>query len=275
MEPIRDARLLAALDRAFAGDCRDLIQRARDLSGLPGPRANHKLARAIGGVIAEKRAKGDAIVRELGTSEDEFARVVAAMTLSIRAHAGFDRKGALQGLQDIAEDARHHVRDGVGVALRDLVLADPPGVVEELAAWTDGYLQAHVALEALADRKVLDALPTADGLIARLDEAFNLADVAPRAAERSQGLRTLREQMPRQVGVFAARFVEMVAWVEAKADVTRPDSRIVVQQMIEALRKANLSLSDTSRLEGRLEKSAKPDRNAARIVHGTRKRSKR
>jgi hypothetical protein len=44
--------------------------------------------------------------------------------------------------------------------------------------------------------------------------------------------------------------------------------------MIAALRKANLKDAEASRLLGALDATAKPDRNQARIVEGTRKRSK-
>jgi hypothetical protein len=148
------------------------------------------------------------------------------------------------------------------------------GAVVEFAAWTDGYLQAHVALSALADRVILDALPSRAPVLARLEEAFALADGSPRAAERSQGVRALRGGLPAQITAFAARFPETIAWLERAAQAERPETREVVAEAIRALRRVKLSDAEAARLRAALAKSAPPPRDPSRIVKGTRKRSK-
>jgi ferric-dicitrate binding protein FerR (iron transport regulator) len=88
-------------------------------------------------------------------------------------------------------------------------------------------------------------------------------------------VRTLRRELPRQLSVIAARFPEAVAWLSARATSTsRPESRDVVEEAIRALRKSATALSETDRLSASLQASAPPPRDPARIVHGTRKRSK-
>jgi hypothetical protein len=129
-------------------------------------------------------------------------------------------------------------------------------------------------LEALTDRTILDALHVAEPIIQRLDEAFALADKSPRAAERSQGVRTLRDRMPGQIAALAARFPETITWIERVSRIQRPESRKVVDEAIGALRKDRISNAEAKRLVDLLVASARPDRNAAKIVEGTRKRSK-
>ena len=272
---LRNARIVAALDRAITeGDTRDLFDQLSRNSGLPGPRPNIDLARVVGLTLAPHGRRADALLRELIADEGEYPRIVAAMTLAARYLAGHEPKAALLGLQDVAEDPRFPVRQGVIEALRTLLLAKGEPFVAELAAWTDGYLQAHVVLEALSDRTILDALHNAEPILARLQEAFVLADQSPRAAERSQGVRTLRDKLPAQIAALAARYPETIAWIERAAKIQRPESRKVVDDAIGALRKDRISNAEAKRLNDLLTESARPDRNAAKVVQGTRKRSK-
>jgi hypothetical protein len=285
-DPIRNDRLVAALDRAVdQGDSNELVELLHRSSGLPGVRPNLELARVVGAAIARYEGRADRLLVELARDEaPEFLRIVAAAALSARTlppdgkvdkrrHAARATE-ALADLQHIAEDARLMVRLGVIDALRlHLTVVGEPAV-EGLAAWTDGYLQAHIALEALADRPLLDKLPSAEPVLARLEEAFLLADKSPRAAERSQGMRTLRQGMPQQIAAFAARYPETLAWLEAKTATKRPESREVVAGAISMVRRAGMSDVEALRLNDLLIASGKPRRDADRVVHGTRKRGK-
>ncbi|MDI1444435.1 hypothetical protein [Polyangium sp. 6x1] len=275
MAEVQPSKLDAALDQVLAGGpLRGLIDVLDRHSNLPGTRPNLDFARTVGIAIASRRGKADALVRALLGSPGEYPVIVGAHALAQRAIVGLDPRGAMSTLHDLADEPRHLVRMGIVSALREVLLAKGEETLPELATWTDGYFHAHVVLEALADREVLDRLRGPEEVIARLDEAFALADVSPRAAERSQGLRTLREAMPTEVAVFAARFPEVVAWVEAKTASKRPETREVVSQAITALRRGGLKNAEAARIAGLLEASKKPARDAARIVQGTRKRSK-
>ena len=273
--PDKPSRLEAAIDEAIASSSLtallDVFERR---SNLPGTRPNLDFARMAGLSIASRRGRADALVRALFANTGEFQLIVGAQVLAQRALAGVDAKRSMEHLHDLAGEPRHLVRLGVISAVRDVIAARGDDALAEFAAWTDGYLHAHVVLEALADRQVLDKLRSPDGLLARLDEAFVLADESPRAAERSQGLRSLRESMPAEVAVMAARFGEVIDWVAGKTSEQRPETREVVRNMISALRKANLKDAEAARLLGSLDATAKPPRNPDRIVAGTRKRSK-
>lgn len=273
--PDKPSRLEAALDEALTtGSLVALLDVFERRSNLPGTRPNLEFARAAGIAIAARRGRADALVRALLAHTGEFQLIVGAQVLAQRALAGIDARNAMTQLHDMAGEPRHLVRLGVISAVRDVIAARGDDALAEFAAWTDGYLHAHVVLEALADRQVLDKLRTPTELLARLDEAFALADESPRAAERSQGLRSLREGLPVEVAVMAARFGEVIDWVAGKTSMQRPETREVVRNMIAALRKANLKDAEALRLLGALDATAKPPRNPDRIVEGTRKRSK-
>lgn len=272
---IRSERLEAALERAaLHADYAELFELMSRSSGLPGPRPNLDLARVLGRAIAGYAGRGDRLLRALVASDAEYPRIVAALALEARALAGVDPRGADLGLQELAEDPRNLVRMGVVEALRIRIASAGEASVASLAAWTDGYLQAHVALEALAHRPTLDALPESAPVLERLEEAFALADEAPRAADRSQGVRTLRAGLPAQITAFAARFSGALAWLETRARASRPESREIIAEAIRSLRKAQLSDAEAGRLSAALEASAPAPRDPSRIVQGTRKRSK-
>ncbi|XXT22081.1 hypothetical protein WME94_11030 [Sorangium sp. So ce429] len=299
------AELLALLDRSSGLPARRGGVRAPgpDLGpNAPLPRVNLDLARAVGAAIADRGAPAERLVRALCASAEEYALIVAAQALAAMATAaatqtaqaaraggagdaaspqrargargargGFDPLGELEQL---AEDPRRVVRDGVVAALRVVIAARGDAAVGELASWTDGYLQAYVALEALAERTLLTGISAGAEVVARLEEAFAMSDRSPRADERLQGLRLLRQGMPAQIATFAGRFPEVVRWLEEKTQVERPESRDVVAQAIAALRKGSFSDAEAARLAAALTASAPPARYAARIVQGTRKRSK-
>ena len=275
-------RLKTAIDRAVAGDGdADLVALLRRSSGMPGPLPNLDLARAVGAALAAHGARADRLVAALGAEDDEYLRIVAAMTFAAQSVPGPNPRStrarvehALADLQTLAEDPRRLVRVGLVAALRTRLAAMGEPAVVELAAWTDGYLQAHVALEALADRTWLTGLASSESLLARLDEAFVLADQSPRSAERSQGMRALRQGMPAQIATFAARFPQTLAWLETKTASSRPETREVVEGAVRALRRAVLSDVEAGRFTALLEASAKPRRDADRVVHGTRKRGR-
>ncbi|WP_434046230.1 MULTISPECIES: hypothetical protein [Sorangium] len=304
VQPGDPAELLALLDRSSGLPARRGGGRAPgpDLGpNAPLPRVNLDLARAVGAAIADRGAPAERLLRALCASSEEYALIVAAQALAALAtrEAQAERSGGAAGaggaggrqrgrgargarggldplaeLEQLAEDPRRLVRDGVVAALRAVIAARGDAAVGELSSWTDGYLQAYVALEALAERTLLTGLSVGAEVVARLEEAFAISDRSPRADERLQGLRLLRQGMPAQIATFAARFPEVVRWLEEKTQAERPESRDVVAQAIAALRKGSFSDAETGRLTAALSASAPPPRDAARIVQGTRKRSK-
>lgn len=276
MDPIKSPRIEAALLRALTtGETTELFDLLERASGLPGPRPNYDLAQSVAVVLAARGKQGTPLVQALLAATDrEYLLVVAAMAQAERAARGVDARRALQTLHDLAGDERHAVRQTVVEALRIVARAKGADVLAELARYTDGYLHAHVALEALADRTLLASLPTGEAVLARLDEAFRLADASPRAAERLQGVRTLRRGLPAQIVRFAARFPEVLAWLAERTGSKRPETREVIHETILALRKGNLPVAEMDRLMASLAASAPVPRDPTRIVQGTRKRSR-
>ena len=293
--PTVDPRIETSLTRAIeTRDPRDLLERAGPALGLPGPRPRMEAAREIGLVLAREGERGRALARLLGGSEREDARVIAAAAFGAFAASTAGAGGAggatgrgkskrntghpgeaLAALEELAEDVRGSVRHAVIDALRTVLAADLDGTLAALAGWTDGFLQAHVALEAIVDRKVLATLPSAEVVLALLEPAFRMADEAPRAADRWQGVRALRQGLPAQITAFVGRFGELFEWVLARAAATRPETREVMERTADALARASFRKSDVDALRDALSKSAKPPRDPSRVVQGTRKRSGR
>ncbi|CAN91737.1 hypothetical protein predicted by Glimmer/Critica [Sorangium cellulosum So ce56] len=309
---LRNPKIDAAIERAVQlGDPAELLALLDRSSGLPArrggvrapgpdlgpnaplPRVNLDLARAVGAAIADRGAPAERLVRALCATAEEYALIVAAQALASLAVQGAARAGGagqapragggrrgkggldpLEALEELAEDPRRVVRDGVVAALRAVIAARGDAVVGELSSWTDGYLQAYVALEALAERTLLARLSAGAEVVERLEEAFVLSDRSPRADERLQGLRLLRQGMPAQIAALAGRFPEVVRWLEEKTQAERPESRDVVADAIAALRKTSFSDAEVDRLSAALGATAPIPRYAARIVQGTRKRSK-
>ncbi len=290
MDPRIETSLASALQTK---DIRDFLERAAPAIGLPGPKPKLLVARELGLAIVRDPIRGRAFAEALAYSEREDGRVLAAAAFSalattsapINAAPGTKaRRGAkgvdahlrdemMAALSELGEDNRGTVRMAVLDGLCLLFASDLTFTLEALKSWTDGYLQAHVALSALSDRTVLTTLPNADVVLALLDPAFDLADNAPRAADRWQGVRVLRQALPAQITAFVGRFSEIWTWVLGRATATRPETREVLLQTADALDRASFRRTDVELLRAALKTSAKPPRDPSRIVHGTRKRS--
>lgn len=274
-ESVKSERIQAALEVALDGGERralfDLLERA---SGYPGPRPNVDLAKALGIRLAAEGKRALPLTEELLESKNEYFVRVGLMALAARAANPADRTGALDVLHDKADESRKVARDAVTDALVHVLLARGDEVVPVLARFTDGFLHAYVALEALTQRQVLDKLSRHDEVVARLGEAFDLADQSSRAAERAQGVRLLRESLPKQIARAAVRFDAVLEWLEPLLAKKRPETRAVLDETLAALRKTSLSEASTQRLRAAMAESAPKPRDPSRIVQGMRRRSK-
>jgi hypothetical protein len=277
---LRSDRLAKAAARTAAtGDPRPLLDEAAHVLAAADPQRRIATARAVGQALARERGKVERALNALTLDSAGFwPRAFAAAAFAQRAVDGVDPRGADEALQALAESDAD-VREAVIDALRTRLDAQGEGAgIEELRAWTDGYLQAHVALAALADKTRLAAMTdaAAEAVVLRLDEAYTLADKAPRSADRSQGLRTLRRALPEQITLFAGRFSRVVfAWLDTKLAPKQPETREVVAATIARMKKASLPLAEAARLRATLDASAKPRRDLDRVVTGTRGRGKR
>ncbi len=267
-------RLDDALEGALAGlDPRPFFDVLERLSKLPGPRPNLDLLRMVAGRIAAAGRAGAPLTERMLTEPHPAHLRTAAFTFAAQAVAPGTRTRGLARLHDLADEPVKERRDAVEDALADVVAALGDEGVQALAPFMDGFLHAHVALEALTTARALERQTSSANITARLAEAFELADSAPRAAERLQGLRLLREGMPEQIVRASMRFKDLVAFVEARTATEHPKTRDVVAKTISMLRKV-LGDGRAAVLRSQLEATAKPPRDPSRIVAGMRNRSR-
>jgi hypothetical protein len=286
MIELRNPAIATELEKAVARRTyADLFTLLRRFSGLPGPHPNEKLGWAVAhavaaygsraeGLVAELCAVGRGRVPEKGTAE--FLPIVGAFCQAARFASGADAESVLSGLRTLSEDPRHLVREGVVAALDEMSHAAGKELVELLGAWTDGYLSASVALDAMTKRSWLDGLKSPEPLLARLDEVFSLAESAPRADQRSQGYRTLLKTLPEGLARLMDRFPDAtVAWLESRAGIEHVELR-------EAFADVALRLRAHGHAAGKLEQfgrlfaaSAPPRRDPRTYVGPTRKRGTR
>ena len=272
---MESTRLWPAVDTALAsGNTKPLFEELARSSNLPSPTPNMDLARSVAAKLVLAGRRADEVIRMLACDNDEYPRIVAAFAFAGRLQQKLDARGALADLQIVAEDPRRHVQEGIVASLRMLIADRSLTFERELAAFMDGYLHAHLVLQALADKDLLASIRDGADVLKRLDEAFRLSDLAPRAADRSQGVRTLRRELPRQIAIIAARFPEVRPWLEGKVSSQRPETREVIDATIAALKKASLPRAEAARLTAALIKTAPIPRDVSRIVLGTRKRGK-
>lgn len=283
---LRDPALIAALDAAVTGgDARELFALLSRKSGLPGLRPNWTLAQAVAEHIATYGKKGNGLVRELlAMDEDrapadtsrEFLPLCGALALAARWKAKVDRKGAMSALHAMAEDNRRLVRDAVVEALRNMASEDEEDWLSALSSWTDGYLQAVVVLDAISERHVLDRLKSSELVLARLDEAFRLAEAAPRAHQRSQGYRVLVKVLGEASARIMSRFPDAVsAWLQERAATQSVDLRESIQRGIEHARKLGHGEARIEGISRALEESAPPRRDPLTYVGPTRGRGRK
>jgi hypothetical protein len=284
MTELRNPAIAAELDRAIArGTHSDLFALLRRFSGLPAPRFNEKFAWAVAHAIGAFGSRSDALVLELcaqgriaekGTAE--FLPIVGAFCHAVRFASGTSVATVLDDLRPLAEDSRHLVRMGVAAALGDMGRSAPDDVAAALAAWTDGYLSAAVALEAITARPWLDALRSSEAALSRLDDAFSLVENAPRADQRSQGYRELLKTLPEASARLMDRFADATAaWLESKAGTDHVELREALAAVAQRIASRGHAPGKLEGFEKRFAESAPPRRDPKTYVGPTRQRGSR
>jgi hypothetical protein len=282
---LRNRALVAELETALARrNYSALFALLCRLSGLPGPRANDALAWAFGEEVARAGARADHLIRELcamnaarapAGGDTEFLPIVGAACIGARLA---ERPSAelMDQLRLLAEDPRHRVRDGVCRALVQASRTSGDELAEQLSAWTDGYLSAAVALEALTTRAWLDRPKSAPAAMSRLEEAFALAEGAPRADQRSQGYRLVVKSLAEVPGRLLDRFpAPMLAWLESKAATRDVTLRAAMGDVLQKARSRGHGPGSLEKAEQAHAASAPPRRDPKTYVGPTRKRGAR
>jgi len=227
---------------------------------------------------------GDTLIGELcamnasrapAGTDGEFLPVVGAACLGARLAVSPDA-ALLERLRVLAEDPRHLVREGVCNALLEASRARGDELADRLSAWTDSYLGAAVALEALTARKWLDRSKSPSAVLGRLEEAFELAEGAPRADQRSQGYRLLVKSLAEAPARVIDRFpTATLAWLEGKAATSDVALRGALTDLLAAARSRGHGAGALEKVEQALSASAPPRRDPKTYVGPTRKRGSR
>lgn len=269
---LKSDRIEAALTTALeGGSTRALFELLERASGMPGPRPALDALKAFGARIASEGKAGEDLVGTLLESQKTSLYYVGVMAVGARA-ARPDGDRSLAELMELADETSKERRDAVIEALVVALAARGDKAARVIRPLADGYLHAYVALEALTHPRVIERLQ-ASSVLDVLSEAFAAADDSPRAAERTQGLRLLREGFPKQIAKAAVRYPEAIDFIRERSTWERPETRDILTDAIRGLRKI-LGEADADKLRLELESHAKVPRYEARIVKGTRKRSR-
>ncbi|MFO0556235.1 MAG: hypothetical protein U0271_48105 [Polyangiaceae bacterium] len=273
---IKSEKIEALFGQALEGDKPqlffDAIERA---SGLPGPRPNLDLLRAIGDRLASAWSSGgEDLTAALFERDRQALTYCGLMALAARAEAG--QRAALAELVEASDETHKEKRAAVTDALER-------GLSSEAGA---RHIDAFVTLaieggypddgraDTLTRRAVADKIRDAAPLTNLFEAALLASDDAPRSADRLQGLRLLREALPRAMARAVARFPrETLALVERALTSERPETRVALAELLGLLRK-ELREAEVDKLRATFEANEKPRRDAARKVQGTRKRSR-
>jgi hypothetical protein len=275
-----------AIDGAIGGDNRPLFAFLARHSGLPGVRANASIVTAFASHVATRGKRADALARSMtlldadrapGGTELEILPMCGVAALGARGASDPSAvRSVLDHLEAAAEDLRFRVRDEVPKALARVGSVRGPLLVDDVASWMNGFFQAAAVLVAATDHAWLPTLTEPDGIVARLDEAFQLARGADRATERYPGYKSLVDALSVTPGVLAARFGapvfdRLVAWSSVK----EPKLREAIIQSIGGTRLAKRFATDVARVEAALAGSAPVRRDPLTDVGPTRKRGKK
>lgn len=282
---IRNRALAAELETALARrNYTALFALLRRLSGLPGPHANDVLASAFGAEVARTGSPADDLIDQLcamsasrapAGTDSEFLPIVGAACIGARLAQNPDAK-LMDRLRLLAEDSRHRIREGVCRALVEASRARGDDLADRLSTWTDGYLAAAVALEALTTRGWLDRAKSASVVISRLEEAFDLAERASRSDQRSQGYRLLVKSLTEAPARVLDRFPEAtLIWLESKAVTGDVELRAALSDLMSKARSRGHGARTLEKVEQVLAAHAPPRRDPKTYVGPTRKRGAR
>jgi len=284
--------LSRALDEATAGRPSALHTLLARGSRLPGTRANDSLADAFAQACRARGAQADAVILALAALNEDQAPGATALEflpvcglLALGARAATDelvRERFVSELHAHADDLRFRVRDAVVDALARIGARAGDWLVAEVAPWMDGYFHAAAVVRALARETWLSTLHDAAPVMARLDQAFEQARDAPRAAARYPGRKALVEAIALGLGPLGIRFgaptFDMLSrWARA----SDPELREMVATALDDKRLENRFGPEIAGVRAALDASRPPVRNPdhdfgpSRDRSGARRRGRR
>jgi len=275
-----------ALDEAIDGRSAALYALLARGSRLPGPRPNDALAMAFAQVCRSRGARADRVAIAMsrlsvdeapGATPLEFLPVCGVVAIGARAAGDVgSRELLLAELHARADDLRFRVRGAVVRALGLVGGAAGDDLIAATAAWMDGYFHAAAVVEALSREPWLPKVKDASLALRCLDEAFDLARRAPRAASRYPGRKALVEALARLAVALAIRFGPpvfggLVRWTRPED----PELEGVLSAVLADPRLVSRFSEDVERVRRSIDAARPPPRNPDHDVGPTRDRSKR
>jgi hypothetical protein len=274
-----------ALDRAVAGQHAALFDLLARGSRLPGTRMNTALADAFAIACSQRGPPTDTVALALaraspgdapGGTALEFLPVCGLYALGARAAADQSvRRTFLVELHAHAADVRFRCREAVIPALSRIGHAAGDELVRDVSSWMDGYFHAAAVLRAVCSEAWLGALRDVDAVTARFEEAFSLAQRAPRAAARWPGYKELLVALEREPPRLALRFGApvfdlLVRWSTAND----PTLREIIGRIVASRKLAGRYASEIEHVRRAVAAARPPPRNPDHDVGSTRDRSR-
>ena len=211
-------------------------------SGLPGPRGNIELARAVADegdrALFERYLAYDPASAPTNSPYEflAFCGVLGQGKLLVEGD-----KDALQTLRTFASDPRWRVREAVAMALQRYGRMDMDSLIQEMVRWCEGnLLERRAAAAALCEPSLLQQAGQAERVLAILDQITT--SIVSETDRRSDDFKALRKGLGYCWSVAVAAFPEqgkalMETWF-------RCDDRDVRWVMKQNLRKKRLERMD-------------------------------
>ena len=174
---------------------------------------------------------------------------------------------------DACDDLRFRVRAAIPEALAEIGAREGSALLDEVQPFAEGYFHASALLDALVSQAWLPKLDDPEPVVVLLSRAFDLADEAPRAAERWPGYKSLVESLEKSIAPLALRFGAPV--LAAAAGFARTRDPHLREVIVRALgdRKLRTRFPDgLARALAALEGARKAPRDPRSLPRPTRKR---
>ncbi len=288
VDGLKSEPLRRALTAALAGKPNDLETWLCRYGLGAEPSPNLRLAAALAAELCAAPGAPRLLARFAANdaapdTPEVFLPIAAAYGWTARIAAGRDARAGWHALGELAGDERAPVRLGTREALLAHALR-PGGGAEVLSAAGDWlqredralrYSAAGVAMEVLADRRVVASIGSPQALLDHLTAVIDEVAAAPRSAERSEARRRLLLSLPAACGaaVVTLRAGDLGAsWLEGECTRARqPHVRGALSDAILKLRHVapGPGAETIQRLRSALEGSAKPPRDPTLLRPGT------
>jgi hypothetical protein len=219
-------------------------------SGLPGPRANLELVRAVG-----EEADADRLWR-LSASSDEFLALCGAAGLGKVALMEPDT--VMTWLRELASDGRWRVREGVAIALQRIGRENMPRLLADMRVWSqDGPFVQRAVVAGLCEPALVKDRGHAVQILEILDRITSSLAAADHRGD--EGFRVLRQALGYGWSVAAVAAPEN-AWPYFEKWLLTKDKDVawVMKTNLEKARLAGLRQEIATRATAKPKAKSKP-----------------